>query len=46
MQYLAGLGLNLDNSAEIYADLLAHRRFPDTLFSSKEGRVELLRQAF
>jgi spermidine synthase len=46
MQYLAGFGLNLDNSAEIYADLLAHRRFPDTLFTSAEGRVERLRQAF
>jgi spermidine synthase len=46
MQYLAGFGLNLDNSAHIYADLLAHRRFPDTLFTSAEGRVERLRQAF
>jgi spermidine synthase len=46
MQYLAGFGLNLDNSAQIYADLLAHRRFPDTLFTSAEGRVERLRQAF
>jgi spermidine synthase len=46
MQYLAGFGLNLDDSAQIYADLLAHRRFPDTLFISAEGRVERLRQAF
>jgi len=46
MQYLAGFGLNLDDSAQIYADLLAYRRFPDTLFTSAEGRVERLRQAF
>jgi hypothetical protein len=46
MQYLAGFGLNLDDSAAIYAELLAHRRFPDTLFTSTEGRVELLRQTF
>jgi len=46
MQYLAGVGLNRDDSAEIYANLLAHRRFPDTLFTSAEGRVERLRQAF
>jgi spermidine synthase len=46
MQYLAGFGLNLDDSAPIYAGLLAHRRFPDTLFTSAEGRVELLRRAF
>jgi spermidine synthase len=26
MQYLAGTGLNLDESAAIYADLLAHRQ--------------------
>jgi spermidine synthase len=46
MQYLAGFGLNLDDSAAIYADLLTHRRFPDSLFSSSEGRVETLRKSF
>ena len=46
MQYLAGFGLNLDDSAAIYAGLLAYRRFPDTAFTSAEGRVEVLRQAF
>jgi hypothetical protein len=45
MQYLAGLGLNLDDSASIYAGMLAHRRFPEDLFTSAEGRVYSLREA-
>ena len=45
MQYLAGLGLNLDDAAAIYAGLLAYRRFPDDLFVSAEGRVDSLREA-
>jgi spermidine synthase len=45
MQYLAGFGLNLDESAAIYASMLAYRRFPADLFTSKEGKVDLLRAA-
>jgi spermidine synthase len=45
MQYLAGLGLNLDDAAAIYAGLLAYRRFPEDLFVSAEGRVSSLREA-
>jgi len=48
MQYLAGLGLNLDDSAAIYAGMLAYRRFPldlGDLFTSTEGRVDSLREA-
>jgi spermidine synthase len=45
MQYLAGLGLNLDDAAAIYASLLAYRRFPEDLFFSAEGRVDSLREA-
>jgi spermidine synthase len=45
MQYLAGFGLNLDDSAAIYSGMLAYRRFPADLFTSKEGRVDFLRQA-
>jgi len=37
MQYLAGMGLNLDDSAAIYADMLRYRAFPEDLFTSKEG---------
>jgi spermidine synthase len=42
MQYLAGLGLNLDESPAIYADMLRHRRFPEGLFAGGES-VEQLR---
>jgi len=45
MQYLAGLGLNLDDAAAIYAGLLAYRRFPEDLFVSAGGRVDSLREA-
>ncbi len=45
MQYLAGLGLNLDDAAAIYAGLLAYRRFPEDLFVSTDGRVGSLREA-
>jgi spermidine synthase len=45
LQYLAGMGLNLDDSAAIYASLLAHMHFPDDMFFSREGRVDSLRRA-
>jgi spermidine synthase len=45
MQYLAGIGLNADDSAAIYAGMLAYRRFPDDLFFSAQGRVDSLREA-
>jgi spermidine synthase len=45
MQYLAGLGLNLDEAASIYSGMLAYRRFPEALFFSAEGRVDSLRRA-
>jgi spermidine synthase len=45
MQYLAGIGLNLDDAAAIYAGMLAYRRFPEDLFASTEGRVASLRAA-
>jgi len=45
MQYLAGLGLDRDDAAAIYAGLLAYRRFPEDLFFSAEGRVDSLRDA-
>jgi spermidine synthase len=45
MQYLAGLGLDRDDAAAIYAGMLAYRRFPEDLFVSAEGRVDSLRRA-
>ena len=44
MQYLAGIGLNQDSSAAIYSSLLAQRPFPEDLFRSAEGRVDMLWQ--
>ena len=45
MQYLAGFGLNADDSAAIYSGMLAYRRFPEDVFHSTEGRVDSLRRA-
>jgi len=45
MQYLAGLGLNRDDSTAIYSGLLAYRRFPADVFFSAEGRLDSLRRA-
>jgi spermidine synthase len=45
MQYLAGIGLDLDDSAAIYAGMVAHRHFPEDLFVGIEGRVDFLRDA-
>jgi spermidine synthase len=45
LEYLAGLGLNRDDAAAIYAGILAYRRFPEDLFFGTEGRVDSLRAA-
>ncbi len=45
MQYLAGLGLDLDEATSIYADILKFRQFPEDTFSGTEGRVDSLRMA-
>jgi spermidine synthase len=42
LQYLAGMGLNVDNPAAIYAQMLPYRRFPHALFTGSEQRVRLL----
>jgi spermidine synthase len=45
MEYLAGLGLDRDDAAGIYAGMLAFRRFPSDIFVSTEGRVDSLKEA-
>jgi spermidine synthase len=45
LQYLAGLGLNLRQSAAIYSAMVTRRRFPDGLFVGTDASVGLLRQA-
>jgi spermidine synthase len=44
MQYLAGTGLNLDDSARIYSDMLIYRRFPQDLFVSSSGKTVVLEE--
>lgn len=43
LQYLAGLGLNLDQGGAIYDDLLACRRYPPDLFLGSPERVTMLK---
>jgi spermidine synthase len=45
MQYLAGLGLNRDESAAIYASMLAYRRFPEGLFTGSEEELATIRSS-
>lgn len=45
MQYLAGLGLDRDDSAAIYAEILRYLHFPEGMFTSTEGRVDSLQRA-
>ena len=42
LQYLAGMGLNFDNPATIYAEMLEYRRFPRELFIGSEQRIRTL----
>jgi len=43
MQYLAGLALNRDDAADIYAGMLVYRRFPEDLFTGAPDRLNELR---
>ena len=45
MQYLAGFGLNLDDSAAIYAGMLAYQRFPEDMIAGAPERVKYVREA-
>jgi len=42
LQYLAGMGLNLNDAGSIYAEMLRYRRFPHDLFTGSEQRVRAL----
>jgi spermidine synthase len=42
LQYLAGLGLNLDENGPIYRELLQHARFPADVFTGSPATVEAL----
>jgi len=43
LQYLAGLGLNVLISPQIYRDILGYRKFPDGLLTGSEERMNALR---
>jgi spermidine synthase len=45
LQYLAGLGLNFDESGLIYTDLSLYRRFPEEIFVNSAIWSEALRRA-
>ncbi|MEO6222119.1 MAG: fused MFS/spermidine synthase, partial [Vicinamibacterales bacterium] len=45
LQYLAGLGLNLYQSAEIYRNMSAESRYPEGLFTGSPETIEALRGA-
>jgi spermidine synthase len=45
LQYLAGLGMNIDQRVEIYRGILAYRRYPDDLFSGSPERLDALKSA-
>jgi spermidine synthase len=44
LQYLAGLGLNMNESDALYAEMLKYRRFPDDLFSGSKTLIGELRE--
>ncbi len=46
LQYLAGMGLNLYQSGPIYADMLQHVRYPESLFTGSPATIQALRDAF
>jgi spermidine synthase len=45
LQYLAGLGLNLYESARIYSDMISHARYPEGLFTGSDATIQQLREA-
>jgi spermidine synthase len=45
LQYLAGLGLNLYQSGPIYANMLQHARYPESMFTGSPETLQALRDA-
>jgi spermidine synthase len=44
LQYLAGMGLNLQGAVFIYEEMLRHRRFPEELFAASSPHDAALRK--
>jgi len=45
LQYLAGLGLNIDDNGPIYREMLAYATFPTQLFTGSRSSIEALKGA-
>ncbi|MFB3855426.1 MAG: fused MFS/spermidine synthase [Vicinamibacterales bacterium] len=45
LQYLAGRGLNLYRSGEIYADMTSYARYPQHLFTGSDEKLQALKVA-
>jgi spermidine synthase len=43
LQYLAGLGLNMNESDAVYAEILRYRRFPADVFTGSAARLATLK---
>ena len=45
LQFLAGLGMNVDQRAEIYRGMVAYRRYPEDIFTGSPAHLATLRDA-
>jgi spermidine synthase len=45
LQYLAGLGLNLNENGPIYREMVQYARFPSGVFAGAPATVQALKQA-
>ena len=43
LQYLAGLGLNMNESDTVYAEILKYRRFPADVFTGSDALLAVLK---
>ena len=44
LQFLAGLGANVYEQAEIYESILQHRQYPENVFTGKPESLNMLYQ--
>ncbi|MGO8926582.1 MAG: fused MFS/spermidine synthase [Limisphaerales bacterium] len=44
LEYLAGLGLNHNDQAQVYSEMLIYRKFPEALFVGREAQQKALWQ--
>jgi spermidine synthase len=45
LQYLAGLGVNAYEQAQIYSEMLSYRQWPRALFAGSDQTISQLRTA-